>query len=68
MYIDSEIQEPLLYHRYRKTPEWIRKLKYIFNVKKCLDILFFVLLGISILFWCIHIFEILNMVTYFNDI
>jgi len=58
MNIESELLLFLRKHRERKTPEFIRKLMYIFDLKKILDLIFTIQLGISIFSWLYHLWRL----------
>lgn len=61
--------------RHKKKPEWIRRLEFILETRRVLDILTCILSVVLIFFWLIYIsydkekiIFPLNNVTYYNDI
>jgi len=51
-----------LYQRIQKCPEFIRQLKYTFNMYRIFDILFFGCAIVSIIYWIIYRIKITNLV------
>lgn len=63
MNIESELSPCLIYHRIRKMPESFRELKYLFDLRKILDIIFNIMLMISIALWIYIITRIMTVKT-----
>ena len=68
MNIESELPPSLIYHRERKLPESIREIKYLFDFKKILDLIFNILLMVSIGLWLYIVYKSLVTMKNYLDI